>query len=400
LILERLEIAQGHKEIVPGTTLTIEHVMPQTLTDDWKAVLGEGWEEDHEQYLHTLGNLTLTNYNAELGNATFHDKKKLFAESHVELNRYFNGIESWTAAEIDRRSEALIDMALSIWPYFGPEQTAVPLRADDATRVTGTVPTEVRVRTEKVSVQSWAEVAVAIVECIARVGEDEFDRVTEELPKFVNRDATAFRRSSRLKKLTNGAYLETNLSAQAVYRFCVQAAQLAGIGYDEWEVTYAAGTVEERTADTPSQVKQFQQEFWVAVRAALVAAEQFSSVASPKPQSWFDLPLGRTGIWMSLSANTQDRHVGVCVAIDTAKHSRALALLEAQREAIERELGIQLAWNPYPDKQTQVIKATWSTNLMDRDDWTGAIDWLTRTAVAFHKAFAPRVAQLNIRQQV
>ena len=100
LILERLEGALGHKELVPGAALTVEHVMPQTLSDSWKDYLGESWEEAHEELLHTLGNLTLTSYNAELSNAPFDAKKRLLATSHVELNRHFETVERWTAAEI------------------------------------------------------------------------------------------------------------------------------------------------------------------------------------------------------------------------------------------------------------------------------------------------------------
>ena len=65
-------------------------------------------------------------------------------------------------------------------------------------------------------------------------------RVAQELPRFVNADATAFRRSSRLKKLSNGSYLESNLSAAAIHRLCVQTAQLAGLGPTDWSVTYGS----------------------------------------------------------------------------------------------------------------------------------------------------------------
>jgi hypothetical protein len=245
LILERLEAALGHKEVVPGAALTIEHVMPQSLSDEWKNHLGASWEEDHEEFLHTLGNLTLTNYNAELSNAPFGEKKKLFATSHVELNRYFNSIAVWTSGEIDRRSEVLTELALSIWPYFGPHQAGVSVEASDDARVTGTVPTRVRVRGEETAVQSWVDVAMVTMEAIAKMGDEEFSRVCEEIPKFVNRDATAFRRSSRLKKLSNEAYLEANFSASTLHRLCVQAVQLAGFG-SEWSVEYGADGVSRR----------------------------------------------------------------------------------------------------------------------------------------------------------
>ncbi len=58
LILESLEESFAHKEAVPFDNLTIEHIMPQTLSEWWQHHLGYDWEETHELYLHTIGNLT------------------------------------------------------------------------------------------------------------------------------------------------------------------------------------------------------------------------------------------------------------------------------------------------------------------------------------------------------
>ena len=40
-------------------------------------MLGENWAEDKDRWLHTLGNLTLTGYNSELGDKPFADKKAM-----------------------------------------------------------------------------------------------------------------------------------------------------------------------------------------------------------------------------------------------------------------------------------------------------------------------------------
>ncbi|MDI6800548.1 MAG: DUF262 domain-containing protein [Thermodesulfovibrionales bacterium] len=44
LILESIEESYGHKEQVSFDTLSIEHIMPQTLTEYWQNHLGEDWE--------------------------------------------------------------------------------------------------------------------------------------------------------------------------------------------------------------------------------------------------------------------------------------------------------------------------------------------------------------------
>jgi len=95
LILETIERSYQHKEQVPLDNFSIEHIMPQTLTEDWQTYLGEDWEVTHELMLHTIGNLTLTKYNSELSNLDFESKKLRFKESHLEMNRLFKDVDSW-----------------------------------------------------------------------------------------------------------------------------------------------------------------------------------------------------------------------------------------------------------------------------------------------------------------
>ena len=48
--------------------LSIEHIIPQSLTSEWINVLGQN-SKNHKQFVHRLGNLTLTAYNSELSNS-------------------------------------------------------------------------------------------------------------------------------------------------------------------------------------------------------------------------------------------------------------------------------------------------------------------------------------------
>ena len=116
MILGRLEEQVGHHERVSLSSASIEHVLPQSLSPAWKEALGENWATVHPQLLHTLGNLTLTGYNSELGNREFREKRKFFEESHFELNRYFGACENWGAKEIEERGRTLLVRALELWP--------------------------------------------------------------------------------------------------------------------------------------------------------------------------------------------------------------------------------------------------------------------------------------------
>lgn len=126
LILERIEQSFEHQEPVEAESLTIEHVMPQTPSDWWQQHLGENWRGVHDLLLHTIGNLTLTGYNSPLSNDPFPAKKAILANSHLELNRWYEQVDAWGEQEIRQRAESLADRALAIWPYFGSDEAADP----------------------------------------------------------------------------------------------------------------------------------------------------------------------------------------------------------------------------------------------------------------------------------
>ncbi len=105
-----------HKEPADFANATIEHVMPVTLSDEWRRLLGANSEEIHGLYLHTIGNLTLTGYNSEMSNSPFDQKKVRLAQSHFELNKYFADQPTWGGERILARSQALWERARLIWP--------------------------------------------------------------------------------------------------------------------------------------------------------------------------------------------------------------------------------------------------------------------------------------------
>ncbi|MFB6186163.1 MAG: DUF262 domain-containing protein [Halobacteriaceae archaeon] len=121
LILETLQRDYGHKEPVELENLQIEHVMPQEISEDehgqaWKTMLGDDWENVHEEWKHTPGNLTLTGYNPELSNNKFEDKQELFEESKIDLNDHFLEVDQWTPIEIRDRGEELARRVANLWP--------------------------------------------------------------------------------------------------------------------------------------------------------------------------------------------------------------------------------------------------------------------------------------------
>lgn len=117
---ERLENDTEEKEPVNTQKCTIEHIMPQELTEEWEKDLGENFQAIHDKYLHTIGNLTLTGYNSTYSNKSFQEKQgmeKGFKDSPLRLNQGLRDLESFGEEEIKKRANDLADLALKIWTY-------------------------------------------------------------------------------------------------------------------------------------------------------------------------------------------------------------------------------------------------------------------------------------------
>ena len=114
---------------------TIEHIMPQTLNGDWKAMLGDNFEEIQDKYLHTFANLTLTGINSELSNKAFEikrDGKKIgneiypgYKNSKYRLTKNVTLCDKWTEIELQNRCNEIVATFLRLYPL--PQTTFKPL---------------------------------------------------------------------------------------------------------------------------------------------------------------------------------------------------------------------------------------------------------------------------------
>ncbi len=127
-LLDRLE--NDSKEKIDTSAFTIEHVLPQNenLLPAWREMLGPDWKLIQETWLHRLGNLTLTGYNAEYSDRAFDEKKTMakgFNDSPLRLNRFIREQPRWTASEIEERGRALAQRAVKLWPGLSVDMDAV-----------------------------------------------------------------------------------------------------------------------------------------------------------------------------------------------------------------------------------------------------------------------------------
>ena len=122
--LRRLE-NHGRRERVPVDEYTIEHILPQNenLSAEWREALGPDWKRVQETWLHTLGNLTLTAYNADYSDRPFAEKRdmpdapeKALKQSPLKLNQGLGSLGTWDEAAIQNRAGKLAGLAVTVWP--------------------------------------------------------------------------------------------------------------------------------------------------------------------------------------------------------------------------------------------------------------------------------------------
>lgn len=238
LVFETLQRDYEHKEPVELAELEIEHVLPQEIGDGehgeaWKAMLGDDWEELHDEWKHTPGNLTLTGYNPELSNHKFTDKKDLFAESKIDLNDHFLEVNKWTPVEIRDRGEALARRVAELWPV--PDVVTTDEEDEDIVRVSilnDGVPLVNFEDTKQIEVMaSVIEHLIGEEALLERIslpyipatGEGDRALMNSE-PK--HSDGTEMRRS---RELSSGVYLFTHLNGRDKQRYLRGLARECGL---------------------------------------------------------------------------------------------------------------------------------------------------------------------------
>ncbi|WP_198288751.1 DUF262 domain-containing protein [Leptospira vanthielii] len=215
--------------------LTIEHILPQKLTDQWKKKLGKNWLEIHNKYLHTLGNLSLTGNNSKLSNLSFEDKQKIDLQtSKLKLNFKLDKQENWGETEILTRAKSLISDALKIWKFpkttikiEEPEETICDLSSED--QFSNTKPTSIIFgNNNPIQITTWREILRYVCEFLYEYSPTEFNAIRQstEFAYYFDEKKPMMAKLEFSKDL----YVECQLSANMIFSFLSRLCKK--IGYD------------------------------------------------------------------------------------------------------------------------------------------------------------------------
>jgi len=102
------------KEIVDPENATIEHILPRD-TKLWIEHLIEISDNSYLEYMHKIGNLTLTKLNSEMSNYPFKQKKSFYKASNYLITRDLAEFADWNSQEIRNRCSLMAKEAVTIW---------------------------------------------------------------------------------------------------------------------------------------------------------------------------------------------------------------------------------------------------------------------------------------------
>jgi uncharacterized protein with ParB-like and HNH nuclease domain len=175
-ILERLENkdSKEYKDIwgnIEKGIYSIEHVMPQTLSAEWREMLGPDHEAVHTEWVDRLANLTLTAYNPDYSNYPFEYKKTMkhgFADSGIAMNLYIAKLDKWTLESLKERNDMLMKLALELWPmakttYQPPEDPLEVVSLADGINITGRKISKFSLNGAVQNVDSWVDMMVKVI---------------------------------------------------------------------------------------------------------------------------------------------------------------------------------------------------------------------------------------------
>ena len=240
---ERLENYNNRERMavedqIDNAELTIEHIMPQTLTAEWKDCLGDNWELTHSKYKDTVGNLTLTAYNSDYSNLSFAKKKSLqdkgFLYSKLSLNSYIKTCEVWTEKQITARAQKLYEWAEKIWQTpltdFEPNVIEDWVTLDDEIDFTNKTILKINLLGDEIACDNITDAYKKINATLYMLDPVLFANLDNA---YHNELSTKLRSPYQL---SDTMFIETNLSSQ--HKLNIIRELLDGFGFDYQDVKF------------------------------------------------------------------------------------------------------------------------------------------------------------------
>jgi hypothetical protein len=381
-VLQQLEQSYESKEAPNFDQATIEHIMPQTLSEDWRIDLGPEAQRIYEQWLHTIGNLTLTGYNLDLSNSRFSvklegtEKAPGYNGSNFELTKLVAACSKWEEDEIQARGEELAERAVDIW--IGPS-----VQPDDST-----VPEYPLSKNTK-----RAKLFNMLVDGQWHMVPSIQEQFSWDVPHRVQR--------LKAMGIKSGKWIIELQGDKVRMKWAFKDSPTAP-KFDATCDPDDCALKDEAVSGGASDLKQLMLDFWATFAQYM---ETHSKLPCPPPNGnarAVKFSLGKSGVqivailstWHSLKS-TAECEIRVEVALNGDEAKQRFALIAATKQEIEQAIGESLTWRNTEDAIRCRIYASHTADFLKKELWPEQHEWLCLHIEKFRAVFLPIVQNLD-----
>lgn len=250
-LLSNLENFEN-KELVDLSEVSIEHIMPQTLSKEWVKDLGRNYAYVHSKYLGTIGNLTLTGYNSKLSNKSFEYKKKMkngYKDSRLKLNKLINQFNTWGESSILERAGDLFQIAEKIWGYEKiqglEEDNENILSIFDENDFTSTIVNYLVFDKEKIECGTWIDLTITVIKKLFDLDRNLMVGLSKDSSFGGKLLSNSPRNMKKSEKISDHIYLETHTNTKQKIDLLKRLLEKYGLDEDDLRVCISKRSINE-----------------------------------------------------------------------------------------------------------------------------------------------------------
>jgi hypothetical protein len=145
-----------------------------------------------------------------------------------------------------------------------------------------------------------------------------------------------------------------------------------------------------------TETKKLQEEYWTQFRDLIENRDTPLRARKPKPQHWYNNPIGKSGYKLQFTVNTVENRLYAQLIIKD--DPEAFQSLEQQKDQIEEEMGEPFIWRPPEEAQGESDRSKITLrregHLTEKDNWDQYHQWMLEQGEQFHEVLANRIQRL------
>lgn len=343
---------------------SVEHIMPQTLTEEWMEDLGDDYEVIHETWVDRLANLTIVAapYNSKFSNHRFIDKRNMvhgYHDSGLRINKMLDDKEKWGVEELEERSSALATMALSIWPdlnvsYTVDEEEDVEVSLDSDIDFTGRKLLSATFNETELQSTEWADFLEELCTIIYRDDPSRFATMVSDASRLALDSFLSSSQGPGQRKISDSVFLYTSSNTNRKIWFLQRLFRHLGIDAEDLVMHISPAS---KVSDDPTESKK---RLWSIILPKLVEATAEAGCPSyqkrhPTASFFSDGGIGFSQMHLVSSFGFNKKFVWNYLYIDSKDlelNKRIFNCFLSHRREIEDITGPKLEWTA-PDEKAR-----------------------------------------------